>query len=105
MIERNPMYTMTKRKLGGSTADPTLPKTPVTLDGIEYTLCLDLNALAQAESELTAAGHKVNILYALPELVLSSVRVLFLAGLRRFHPELASGFSRGRRTKPDIPSV
>lgn len=80
---------MPRKQIAGTPADPTLPRTPVALDGKEYMLCLDLNALAQAEADLSAAGHKVNILYALPELNLSSVRVLFLAGLRRFHPELS----------------
>jgi hypothetical protein len=78
------------RKIAQSSVDPTLPKTPVTIDGKTYDLCLDLGALAEAESALIAEGHHgVNLLMALPAQTLSSTRIIFAAALRTFHPEIA----------------
>ena len=86
---------MRTRKIAGTTADATLPKTPVVLGGKTYNLCLDLGALAEAETEINGellrAGRKesVNLLFALPALNLASVRLIFAAAIRKFHPEIS----------------
>lgn len=83
-----------KRKIAGTVADPTLPKTPVTVGGKRYDLCLDLGALAEAETainmELFRAGsaERVNLLAALPYPNLMNTRVVFAAAVRTFHPEI-----------------
>ena len=79
---------MSKRKIAGTPTDPTLPKTPVNIDGKEYTLCFDLGALAEAEAAILAEGHQVNLLAALPVLNLSNVRLIFAAAIRKFHPDV-----------------
>lgn len=86
---------MTGRKVAGTAADPTLPKTPVTIGGTTYQLCFDLGALAEAETAINAellranSDKQVNLLAALPVQDLASTRALFAAGLRAFHPEIS----------------
>jgi len=83
------------RKVANTSVDPTLPKTPVTINGTTYDLCLDLGALAEAEAALIAEGHsEVNLLMALPAQTLSSTRIIFAAALRKFHPEI--GFEQAK---------
>ena len=77
------------KKVSGTVLDPTLPKTPITIDGTEYNLCFDLGALATAEADINAAGHEVNLLAALPQLNLANTRVIFAAALRTFHPDIS----------------
>jgi hypothetical protein len=77
------------RQVAGTAADPTLPKTPVTISGKEYNLCFALGALAEAETAIRREGHPCNVLVALPELNLANVRNLFPAALRTFHPEIS----------------
>lgn len=79
---------MKTRKIAGTSADPTLPKTPIEIDGKTYDLCFDLGALAEAEQAINREGHQVNLLAALPVLNLTNVRLIFAAALRKFHPEV-----------------
>lgn len=82
------------RKIAGTAADPTLPKTPIVIGGKTYDLCFDLGALAEAETainaELARAGspERVNLLAALPVPNLVNTRLLFAAAVRKFHPEI-----------------
>lgn len=76
------------RKIANTKTDPTLPKTPIAINDDEYNLCFDLGALAEAEAELNAEGHNVNLLAALPTLNLTNVRVIFAAAIRKFHPSI-----------------
>lgn len=69
--------------------DSTLPRTPVTIGGKTYDLCLDLGALSEAETELVRKGHDVNILMSLPPVNLTATRIIFGAAMRRFHPEIS----------------
>jgi len=82
----------TKRKVAGSDADATLPKTPITIDGKTYNLCCDLGALSEAETKINAglglSERRVNLLAAMTEENLSNTRILFAASLRVFHPEI-----------------
>jgi hypothetical protein len=84
-----------KRKIAGTAADPTLPKTPVVIGGKTYNLCLTLGALAEAEAainaELLVAGRVdlVNLLFALPVQNLSNTRMVFAGAIRTFHPEIS----------------
>jgi hypothetical protein len=83
------------RKIANTVADATLPKTPVTLDGKTYNLCLDFGALSEAETainrELARAGsdQRVNLLAATVEENLANTGILFAAALRKYHPEIS----------------
>lgn len=68
--------------------DATLPKTPITIGGKTYEMCLDLGALSKAEQELVAEGNDVKLLLCLPPITLQSLRILFAASLRQFQPDL-----------------
>jgi hypothetical protein len=82
------------RKIAGTVADPTLPKTPVVIGGKTYNLCFDLGALAEAETAINAeilrAGRTdiVNLLFALPGQNLANTRIMFAAAVRKFQPEI-----------------
>src|ERR1700761_548199 len=76
------------RKFSGTAADPTLPKTPVTLDGVEYNLCFDYRALAEAESAFKKEGYSPNLLVSLYDFSLEGVLLAFPCAVRKFHPEL-----------------
>jgi hypothetical protein len=96
------MRKVTKRRaIAGTLADPSLPKTPVTVAGKVYNLCFDLGALAEGETAINAelAREKpprhLNLLIALPAQDLASTRVMFAAAVRKFHPEL--GFDEAQR--------
>lgn len=94
------------RKVVGTPADPTLPKTPVTIKGVTYNLCLDLGALAEAEAALIAEGHtEVNLLYALPNQNLGNTRIVFAAALRKFHPEIPFEHAMGLLTFDSLYTV
>ena len=68
--------------------DPTLETAEVMIKGKTYTLCFDIEALAQAEQELNLAGVPVNVLQIGPSINLHNTRMLFPIALRRFHPEI-----------------
>ena len=68
--------------------DPILPTTPLVIDGKVYEMCLDLGALAEAETQFNHAGFDVNLVYALPSLNLASTRILFAASLQYKHSEM-----------------
>jgi hypothetical protein len=71
--------------------DPTLETTQIVLGGKTYTMCFDLEALAEAETELIRAGiPDVNLLHSLNlgSCNLQGMRALFAASLRKFQPEL-----------------
>ena len=68
---------------------PNLPFIPLRIGDVDYKLCFDLNAIADVEEKLIAAGHNVNLLAArLGALTLSSARMLFFASLSVYHPEV-----------------
>ena len=82
------------RAVAGTTADATLPKTPITIDGKTYNLCFDLGALAEAEMAINRELARrdppqfVNLLMALPVQNLANTRTVFAAAVRTFHSEL-----------------
>jgi hypothetical protein len=82
------------RKIAGTIADPTLPKTPVTVGGKTYNLCFTFGALAMAEHHINRSlakegnPERVFLLRLLPELTLYNTQILFAAAVRQFHPEL-----------------
>lgn len=76
--------------------DPTLPFTPVTIDGTAYRLCYDFEAIGQIEAELEAAGHRdINLLVSSWTINARTLPTLFAAGVRTYHPEL--GFEDAKR--------
>lgn len=64
------------------------PVSSVVIDGTRYDMRFDFAALAQAEEQFRQEGRDVNLLVALPELTLSSVRVIFPCAIRSSHPKL-----------------
>lgn len=68
--------------------DPTEPTVSVTIKDVEYRLTFDFESLAQAEYELNAEGHNVNLLACMPIPTLSTIRPLFAAAVRKYHPDL-----------------
>lgn len=82
------------RKIANTVADPTLPKTPIEIDGRTFNLCFDLGALAEAEMYFNQQGHDINLLRALPELNLSNTRIIFPCAAHKFQPSL--GFIEGQ---------
>lgn len=99
---------MGRKRIANTAADATLPKTPVTIGGKTYNLCLDLGALAEAEtainSELQRAGRNdfVNLLYALPVQNLANTRDVFAAAMRPFHPEISFDEAKALITVNDL---
>lgn len=102
---------MKQRKIAGTIADATLPKTPIEIGGVTYQLCFDLGALAEAETainaELGAGGRSdfVNLLFALPAQNLANTRIVFAAAVRTFHPELSFDAARNLVQLPDLYAV
>lgn len=93
------------RKVAGTPVDPTLPRTPITINGRDYDLCFDLGALASAESALISAGHEVNLLAALPTPNLSNVRIIFACAIRAFHPDIDFNEAVGMVTLTNVYSI
>lgn len=76
--------------------DPTLPFTPVEIDGTQYRLCYDFGAIGAIEAELEAEGHPdVNLLVSAWQINARTLPVLFAAGVRTYHPEL--GFEDAKK--------
>ena len=102
---------MKQRKIAGTVADATLPKTPVEIDGRTYQLCFTLGALSEAETSINAelarqgSEERVNLLLALPSGNLASTRIVFAAAVRTFHPELSFDEARDLLTFEDLYTV
>jgi len=102
---------MKQRRIAGTLADATLPRTAIQIRGKEYYLCFDLGALAEAETAINAElgregrGDTVNLLYALPAQNLASTRIIFAAAVRTFHPELSFEEARQLPTLEDLYTV
>jgi hypothetical protein len=99
---------MSKRKIAGTIADATLPKTPVEVNGKTYYLCFTVGALSEAETainrELGLVGteNEVNLLQALPKQNLANTRLVFAAAVRAFHPELTFDEAAELLEVPDL---
>lgn len=99
------------RRVAGTVNDPSLPKTPVTINGKIYNLCFDLGALAEAETAINAEllrrtpPQQVNLLWALPGGNLGNTRVMFAAAVRKFHPELGFEEAMGLLTLTNVHDV
>jgi hypothetical protein len=78
-----------QRKIANTPVDPTLPTSTVNIDGVDYVLTFDMGALAEAENQFQAEGKECNLLFALPNLDLASIRVLFPCAIRKFQPHIA----------------
>jgi hypothetical protein len=88
------------RKIAEAVVDPTMPSTPLELDGKTYNLCFDLRAMAEAQQffkrptyddkgKIIKPGNDVNLLAALPNIDLDSVMVIFPCIVHKYHPELS----------------
>jgi hypothetical protein len=64
---------------------------PVEIDGRAYDLCFEFTELAKAERLFRSQGHKLNLLVALPELSLESIREVFPCAAHKHHPDLTFG--------------
>lgn len=79
-----------KRKSASVAAvdDPTVETTEIVIGGKTYKMCFDFDSLVRAERELNASGNQISLLSALPGRDLESIRIMFAASIRRFHPEV-----------------
>jgi hypothetical protein len=68
---------------------PDLSRIPVEIEGKTFNLCFEFAALAEAERFFQRQGHRVNLILALPNLSLESVREVFPCAARKYHPELS----------------
>lgn len=80
---------MPKKKKVELEFDPTLPTSSIKIGKVTYRMNFDFGALATAEAKLQAAGVECNILASIRLDSISSVRTMFAAGLRWYHPDLA----------------
>jgi hypothetical protein len=60
----------------------------VEIDGKPYRLSFEFGALAESERFFQQKGHKFNLIFALPDLALESIRVVFPCAAHKHHPEL-----------------
>lgn len=67
---------------------PDVSRIPVEIDGKTFNLSFEFSALAEAESFFQRQGHRVNLIFAMPNLSLESVRQVFPCAARKHHPEL-----------------
>jgi hypothetical protein len=81
---------MKRRIAGNPEVDPTLPKVEITLGGKKYFLCFTFGALALAQSKMTAAGIKCNVLHALDLTSLDATQIipLLYAALSDHQPDM-----------------
>lgn len=76
---------MSKNKVVGTPADPTVPKVPVEVNGTTYSLCFDFNGLAVAEKE---SGLNLLTGIDLQKVSATQLRALIFAALVKFQPEI-----------------
>ena len=72
-------------------SDPTLPFTTLRIGDVDYKLCFDFNAIAEAEQKLIAAKllKTTDSLLFMPWVLnLTSVPLLFAAALLRYQPDI-----------------
>ena len=67
--------------------EPWIRGVDLSVDGRTFTLCFDFAALALAEHALRARGIDVCLLDGLPDIDLSSARLLFASSLQHFQPD------------------
>jgi hypothetical protein len=65
-----------------------LSKIPVEIGGKNYDLCFEFAELAKSERLFKSQGHRLNLLVALPELSLESVREVFPCAAHTHQPDL-----------------
>jgi hypothetical protein len=102
---------MKQKRIAGTIADATLPKTPIEIGGKTYNLCFTLGALSEAETSINAefarqgSEERVNLLQALPSANLASTIIVFAAAVRTFHPEITFDEARELLTFDDLLAV
>ncbi len=74
-----------KNSVANTPADPTLPKTKLTLHGEDYWLCYDFNALATAES-LTGLNMLDSMTFQ--NIGVNKIRALLFAAMLKFQPKI-----------------
>jgi hypothetical protein len=65
-----------------------LSNMPVEIDGKPYSLSFEFAALAEAERFFKQKGKRFNLLFALPDLGLESIREVFPCAAHKHHPDL-----------------
>jgi hypothetical protein len=71
------------------TAALDLANMPVEIDGKEYLLSFAFSDLAESERFFQRKGHRFNLIFALPDLSLESIRVVFPCAAHTHHSELS----------------
>ena len=82
-----------KKKIEASTtvADkpaPDVSNIPVEMGSKTYNLCFEFIELGKAETWFRSQGHRFNLLFALPDLTLDNIRIVFPCAAHKHHPEL-----------------
>lgn len=76
---------MKTKTVHNTPTDPTLPKVSITIDGMEYFLAWDFNALAKGE-EIT--GENLLQSMSFENISATRLRSLFYVSLLKFQPEI-----------------
>lgn len=89
--------------------DPTVPFTPIDINGVTYKMCFDIRSLILAERKLNEAVRvgdpKIDIAVTFRELNLENTCILFAASLQRFHPEISFDDALNLITMPVVSRV
>jgi hypothetical protein len=86
--QSTPVVDQTAPIVQSETEKPDLARMPVEISGETYFLSFEFSALAEAERFFKRQGHRFNLLLALPDLGLESIREVFPCAARLHHPEL-----------------
>jgi hypothetical protein len=71
-----------------ATEDKSLPFLPFQVDGVEFKLCTDFDAWADAEYKFSLEGYNANLLRSFLSLNFGTTRNLFACSLQHYHPEI-----------------
>ena len=63
-------------------------KIPVEIGSKTYNLCFEFIELGKAETWFRSLGHRFNLLFALPNLTLENIGIVFACAAHKHHPEL-----------------
>jgi hypothetical protein len=83
-----PIVDQTAPIVESQTEKPDLARMPVEISGQTYFLSFEFSALAEAERFFKGQGARFNLLLALPDLGLGSIREVFPCAAHTHHPEL-----------------
>ena len=89
-------------------SDPTqldIANMPVEIDGKTYSLSFEFRDLAESERFFRQKGHRANLILALPDFGLESVREVFACAAHKRHPELSWEAAQALVTMKSVYSI